>query len=86
MADRNSKIRDNVPGQFYVDDSCTDCDACRDVAPNNFVRNNDIGFSYVKKQPETDEEMAQCREAVNGCPTESVGDDGLLPDGSFSAY
>jgi len=76
MADPTDKVEMNVAGKYYVDTSCIDCDVCRTTAPNNFVANEDEGYSYVYKQPETDEEDAQCQEAVESCPVEAIGDDG----------
>jgi len=76
MADPSDKLPDNVPGKFYVDSSCIDCDVCRTTAPNNFEANEDEGYSYVSKQPENDEEVAQCEEAMESCPVEAIGDDG----------
>jgi ferredoxin len=76
MADREDKNSENVAGKFYVDSQCIDCDLCRETAPNNFTRAEDEGYSYVFKQPENDEETAQCREAMEGCPVEAIGDDG----------
>jgi ferredoxin len=70
------RMADNVPGKIYVGDQCLDCDLCRETAPENFARNDEGGYSYVKKQPETPEEMAQCREAIEGCCTETIFDDG----------
>ena len=49
---------------------------CRELAPDNFERNEDEGFSYVYKQPETDAERDACREALGSCPVEAIGDDG----------
>ena len=76
MADREDKNEENVSGKFYVDSQCIDCDLCRETAPNNFTRAEDEGYSYVFKQPENAEELAQCREAMEGCPVEAIGDDG----------
>ncbi len=76
MASFEDRYPDNVPGMFYVDTQCIDCDVCRDTAPNNFTRNDDGGYSYVYKQPETDEEMEQCQEAMDACPVEAIGNDG----------
>lgn len=76
MADKNNKVALNVPGKWYVDTSCIDCDVCRTTAPNNFRANEDEGYSYVYKQPETPEEEAQCEEAKASCPVEAIGDDG----------
>jgi ferredoxin len=76
MADPDDKLPDQAPGRYYVDSSCIDCDVCRTTAPNNFEANEDEGYSYVVKQPENDEEEAQCEEAMESCPVESIGDDG----------
>ncbi len=67
---------DNVPGKFYVINQCLDCDLCRETAPNNFGRNDQGGYSYVKKQPTTHEEEAACREASEGCCTDAIFADG----------
>jgi len=76
MANRDDKVAMNVEGAFYVDTNCIDCDLCRQTAPNHFERNEDDGYSYVVKQPESDEEIAACREAMEECPVEAIGDDG----------
>lgn len=76
MPDKSKKWGDNVSGKFYVDDTCIDCDACRTEAPNNYKRNDDHGYSYVYKQPETPEEEAQCQAALEACPVEAIGTDG----------
>ncbi len=76
MADCNEKLPDNVPGKYYVDSNCIDCDVCRTTAPNNFAANEDEGYSYVCKQPENEEEEALCRQAMEECPVEAIGDDG----------
>ncbi len=76
MADVQDKVPGNVAGKFYTDTNCIDCDLCRQTAPENFDRNDDEGFSYVKKQPETEEELQQCRDALEDCPVEAIGDDG----------
>ena len=76
MADRENKYEDNVKGTHYVDDQCIDCDLCRETAPANFTRQEDGGYSYVFKQPESDEEKEQCEEAMEGCPVEAIGSDG----------
>ena len=76
MADPNDKVPGQASGRYYVDSQCIDCDLCRETAPNNFTRNDDGGYSYVKKQPESPEEEAQCKEAKEGCPVEAIGDNG----------
>ena len=77
MADREDINASNIKGKFYVDNQCIDCDLCRETAPNNFKREEDEGYSYVFKQPENEEETEQCVEAMEGCPVEAIGDDGV---------
>jgi len=76
MADPSDKLDLNVPGAFYVDSNCIDCDLCRETAPDNFDRDEDEGVSFLIKQPENDEEEELCREALEECPVEAIGDDG----------
>lgn len=76
MADFENRYSENAPGAFYVDDTCLDCDLCRETAPSVFHRNDESGFSYVAKQPLSQEEIALCQEAFEGCPCESIGNDG----------
>jgi ferredoxin len=68
--------RQNLPGRFYVDASCTDCDLCRNTAPEFFRRDDETGFSVVHRQPVTPAEIALAEEARDGCPSESIGSDG----------
>lgn len=76
MADKHSKFADNVKGRFYVDENCIDCDLCREMAPDFFERNDDEGHSYVQRQPTTPEDIALCKDALNDCPVEAIGNDG----------
>ena len=76
MADPRNKLPDNTVGKFYVDRECIDCDVCRDTSPANFARNDENGYSFVYKQPESEEESALCEEALMACPVEAIGDDG----------
>jgi len=76
MPNRNEKNLGNVPGPFYVDDTCIDCDLCRETAPGSFRRNDEIGLSIVFRQPVTAEELTQAHDALADCPTESIGCDG----------
>ena len=76
MADTANKYPENVPGKYYVDNQCIDCDLCRETAPNNFKRNDDGGYSVVYKQPASPDEEARCKEAKEGCPVEAIGDNG----------
>jgi len=76
MADPRDKVSETVPGRFYVDTQCIDCDVCRVTAPANFQRSEEKGYSYVSRQPETPEEEAQCQEAMDSCPVEAIGENG----------
>jgi ferredoxin len=76
MADVANRYPENVPGKYYVDNQCIDCDLCRETAPDNFKRNDDGGYSFVYKQPASPEEEARCKEAKEGCPVEAIGDNG----------
>lgn len=76
MADITKKWGDNVPGKYFVDDQCIDCDACRTEAPDNFKRNDAHGYSYVYKQPTSPEEEARSKAALEACPVEAIGNDG----------
>lgn len=76
MAEKTDAYPENVPGPFYVDDQCIDCDACRDCAPDFFRRCDEGGYSFVYRQPRTPEEIELCRRALDGCPVEAIGDDG----------
>lgn len=76
MADPRDRVPENVPGTFYVDSSCIDCDVCRDTAPDNFTRSDARQYSFVFKQPETASELAECEEAMTACPVEAIGNDG----------
>ena len=77
MADIANKYPDNVPGKYYVDNQCIDCDLCRETAPDEIsTRSNDGGYSFVYKQPSSPEEEARCKEAMEGCPVEAIGNNG----------
>lgn len=76
MALLEDRLQLNVPGRFYVDHQCIDCDLCRQAAPANFGRSDSEGYSYVFRQPETPDEVEQCAEALDDCPVEAIGDDG----------
>jgi ferredoxin len=76
MATKEDKYEDNVVGKYYCDTECIDCDLCREIAPDNFKRDEDGGYSFVYSQPENEEEETLCEEAMNSCPVDAIGDDG----------
>lgn len=68
--------QDNVPGRFYIDTTCIDCGLCPSLAPHTFTESEDATHSYAHAQPSTDDEVAECEEAIAVCPTQSVRNDG----------
>ncbi|MGI8467072.1 MAG: ferredoxin [Pyrinomonadaceae bacterium] len=76
MAEIEDKLPENACGKYYVDNQCIDCDVCRDTAPKNFTREDENGYSYVYRQPETPAEIELCEEALLACPVEAIGNDG----------
>lgn len=76
MADKNQSWKENKRGKIYVDQSCIACDACVLTAPKNFSMHEEDGHAFVSRQPETPEEEALVKEAIEGCPVEAIGNDG----------
>lgn len=71
MAELKLRLPQNVPGDFYVDSSCIDCDACRQIAPASFRDHGDQ--SSVYRQPQTAQETLRAEMALIACPTASIG-------------
>jgi len=86
MANHHNRYPDNVPGSYYVDDQCIDCDLCRERIPDIFVRNSDAGHSYVRRQPVGAAEIAICEEALESCPVEAIGNDGMFVEDVLAAH
>ena len=76
MADSTHKNPRNIPGPYYNDLTCIDCDMCREIAPEFFTRDDEEGLTYVWKQPLTLSEIEKAQEALACCPTETIGNDG----------
>jgi glyoxylase-like metal-dependent hydrolase (beta-lactamase superfamily II)/ferredoxin len=71
MANQQKRLDSNVPGNFYVDATCIDCDTCRQLASPNFEQ---IGsYSAVTRQPEGDEQLHRAYQALLACPVGSIG-------------
>jgi len=71
MAKLAQRLPENVVGDFYVDSTCIDCDACRQIAPEVFRDHGEQ--SSVYHQPATDEEVRRALMALVACPTASIG-------------
>lgn len=68
MADPRKRLSGNAPGRWFVDESCIDCDLCRQIAPEVFVAQGDA--SVVGRQP-LDPRRAAMAQVT--CPTGSIG-------------
>lgn len=71
MAHLNQRRAQNITGDFYVDSSCIDCDACRWMTPEVFHRADQQ--SAVYHQPANETERLRALQALLSCPTSSIG-------------
>ncbi|GMH41830.1 hypothetical protein BSKO_09740 [Bryopsis sp. KO-2023] len=62
--------KENVPGNFFVDHTCIDCDTCRWLAPDVFTRQGNQ--SAVTAQPVDPETRKEALQALFACPTFSI--------------
>jgi glyoxylase-like metal-dependent hydrolase (beta-lactamase superfamily II)/ferredoxin len=71
MAQIAQRLPQNAEGDFFVDSSCIDCDACRQIAPSVFAEIHDR--SFVHRQPHTPYDRQRALMALVACPTASIG-------------
>jgi len=71
MANPALRLSENAPGDFFVDSTCIDCDACRQIAPETFAAEGD--YSIVHHQPQNADETRRALMALVACPTASIG-------------
>jgi glyoxylase-like metal-dependent hydrolase (beta-lactamase superfamily II)/ferredoxin len=71
MANPKHRLPENVEGDFFVDATCIDCDACRQIAPASFRDHGDQ--SSVYHQPAGPAEELRALMALVACPTGSIG-------------
>src|SRR5882724_5863301 len=71
MANPAKRVPENVPGEFFVDSTCIDCDTCRQIAPQVFAEA--AASSFVNQQPHTPAERRSALHALVSCPTGSIG-------------
>jgi glyoxylase-like metal-dependent hydrolase (beta-lactamase superfamily II)/ferredoxin len=74
MANPQKRVPENTPGDFFVDTTCIDCDACRQIAPAVFGEASET--SFVKQQPSDAAQRRHAIRALLACPTGSIGCDG----------
>src|SRR5690242_19562232 len=71
MADVRKIVSENVPGEFFVDMTCIDCDTCRQIAPEVFGETDQ--YSFVQRQPGDAGQTRLALRALVCCPTGSIG-------------
>ncbi|MCB1214576.1 MAG: MBL fold metallo-hydrolase [Deltaproteobacteria bacterium] len=74
MANPKKRLPQNKPGDFFVDETCIDCDTCRILAPKVFAESGE--YSYVQAQPRDLQETRRTLQALLACPTHSIGTEG----------
>ncbi len=71
MANLSKRLSANVEGNFFVDDTCINCDTCRQLAPTTF---QEVGeYSAVSHQPLTPSHQLEAYQALLACPVRSIG-------------
>jgi glyoxylase-like metal-dependent hydrolase (beta-lactamase superfamily II)/ferredoxin len=71
MANVQLRLPENVPGDFFVDSTCIDCDTCSQLSPMVFRDHGDQCSVY--HQPSSFEETRLAMMALVSCPTGSIG-------------
>jgi len=66
MANPRKRVPENVDGDFFVDSTCIDCDACRQIAPSVFGEAAET--SFVKAQPGSSADRRQALQGAAGLP------------------
>jgi glyoxylase-like metal-dependent hydrolase (beta-lactamase superfamily II)/ferredoxin len=77
MAQFSRRHPGNAPGPWFVDDTCINCDASRQCAPELFGEQD--GQAIVTRQPTTEAEVLAATRAMLICPTASIGVVGRKP-------
>ncbi len=73
MADASHRLPHNVDGPYYVDDTCIYCNLCVELYPYIFKMIGDAEWAAVYRQPVTEQEFTNADDAIECCPTESIG-------------
>ena len=71
MASAKKRLDANIEGNYYVDDTCINCSACRVIAPKSFDEHGT--HSRVYSQPDSSEDKLRVQMALLSCPTSSIG-------------
>lgn len=82
MSNPRNRHPQNISGPWYCThpedpsgEGCIACNICYSGAPEFFAEDDD-GYAYVYRQPETEDDRELCREQLESCPVMSIGDDG----------
>ncbi|HTR82547.1 MAG TPA: ferredoxin [Bacteroidota bacterium] len=67
-------LAENVPGRFFVMDSCNGCGLCMSYAIHSFTFDDSACFYYIYRQPETNEEADDVLRAISVCPMDAIKD------------
>ena len=78
MAQVGRRLPQNAAGDFFVDDTCIDCDTCRALAPETFRDHGNQ--SSVHHQPASADDRRRALRALVACPTGSIGTVTHAPD------
>ena len=70
IANVAKRVFENVLGDFFVDSTCIDCDACRQIAPSVIAQADET--SFVSHQPQSPSERHAALHALLCCPTGSI--------------
>jgi glyoxylase-like metal-dependent hydrolase (beta-lactamase superfamily II)/ferredoxin len=70
MANIKKKLPGNIEGNFFVDSTCINCDACRQLAPETFQEQEE--FSSVYHQPALDLDRHHAYQAMIACTVGSI--------------
>ncbi len=73
MAILARRLPENAGGDLFVDDTCIDCETCRQIAPSVFARDAGAGQSVVCAQPASAADEQRALMALVACPTASIG-------------
>lgn len=56
---------------FQINENCIGCGMCHDIAEDYFQLGDD-GRAVVTNQPENEEGINLCNEALSSCPVEAI--------------
>ncbi|KXK32538.1 MAG: hypothetical protein UZ16_OP3001002532 [Candidatus Hinthialibacteria bacterium OLB16] len=73
MAQASDRWEDNAEGPYYIDKSCSMCNLCTEIAPDNIREAPEGDHCYISRQPEAGDETTNLQDAIDQCPCEAIG-------------